>query len=854
PYRITAKLGEGGMGAVWRATDTRLQREVAVKVVLAQFSGRFEREARAIGALNHPNICSLYDVGPSFLVMELVEGPTLAGRIAGGRLPLEEALPLALQIAEGLEFAHEHGIVHRDLKPANIKITPEGRIKILDFGLARALSTESSASLAAEAPTQTTPPTLAGTMLGTAAYMAPEQARGQPADRRADIWAFGVVLYEMLIGERPFAGPTLSDTLAAVLRAEPDFEGLPLVARAVIEGCLRKHARERWQAIGDVRLALAGTLPTWQGAAAAPPPRAAPGRRRPQLLAAGAAVVLLAAAGAAAYFRPAPPPAPLIRFAITPPDNTRVASFSAPAISPDGSTIAFAAVGADHVPRIYLRRLDGAAAEPLSGTGGASQPFWSPDSHSLGFWKDGNLEKMDLAGGPPVPLAAAAHMQGASWGSGGVIVFAPTGSGPLYKIPADGGAAVPVTVLDRSHAEISDDWPAFLPDGRHFLYLTHPAALVGTICIGSLDRTPARRLIRSTSNPLYASGNLLFISGGSTLMAQPFDLAHQALTGQMVSVATVSHSGPLGYFTASSSGILAYQSADLSQLSVAWYDRGGHRLGAAGAPGQHLGLTLSPNGKSAIVTEIDGGRQAMDLWRYDLSRNVRVPFLLDFSMTMDGVWSPDGRQIAFSGARQSIKGDLYREPADDVGAPELLYSDNDFKVPTSWSPDGKYLLYESELRGESDVVWALPLTGARKPFQAAHGREGTFSPDGHWVAYQSEETGRDEVYLTPFPGPGPRWLVSTAGGEYPRWRADGKELYYVSPDNQLMAATVDSSATPPRVGAAQALFSPAAGVIAGQPPFAAAADGQRFLVITTASPIGPQALNVVVNWRPATKH
>ncbi|MGH9487245.1 MAG: protein kinase domain-containing protein [Terriglobales bacterium] len=853
-YRIVSKLGEGGMGEVWRATDTRLNRDVAVKLLPAAFAedpmrmARFAREAQLLASLNHPGIAAIYGVEQNALIMELVDGPTLAERIAQGAIPSEDVMPIALQIAEALEYAHEKGVIHRDLKPANIKVTPEGRVKILDFGLAKAVSSEAGATAAADAPTLSSPATLAGTILGTAAYMAPEQARGQNVDRRADIWAFGVVLYEMFTGERPFRGATVSDTLAGVLRAEPSLTALAPAPCVIVQGCLRKDVRERWQAIGDVRLALAGTLPAMPA-----PPTVRPAWRPPILLAiAGAVVVVLAVALAIAYFQPADLPAPVISFTIAPPANTQFVP-AVPALSPDGRALIFTARGADGNAMLWLRRLDSATAKPLDGTAGASEVFWSPDSRSIGFWKDASLEKMDLNGGPPLRLADAPSMHGASWGANGVIVFAPNGFGPLYRIPAAGGTPVVTSVPDRSRADIADVWPWFLPDGRHFLYLQHPASVTGTISVGSLDSIVGHPLVDSTSSAVYASGKLLF-ERDNTLMAQPFDPARQALTGEVVPVAVVGHhTFTQGNFTASANGVLAYWPFRAAQASLGTYDRGGHLLASVGAPGQYLGLGLSPSGASAIVTEIDN-QNKMDLWLYDLNRNVGSPFLLNLSMTMTGVWSPDGRLIAFSGARHGTAGDLYLESADDSGTPELLYSDNRFNVPTSWSPDGKYLLFESF---DQAGVWVLPVTGDRKPRLLVNGHDGKFSPGGRWVAYVSDETGRSEIYLTPFPGPGPRVRVSTAGGTAPSWRGDGKELFYISPDKKLMAAAVDTAATPLRIGAVQPLFGlnfETVGNSGAYPPYAVTSDGQRFLAITTTGPTAEPPLTVVVNWPASLQH
>jgi serine/threonine protein kinase len=859
PYEILSSLGKGGMGEVWRARDPRLNREVAIKISAQQFTDRFEREAHAIASLNHPNICTLFDVGPNYLVMELIEGPTLAERIAEGPIPLEEALALTRQVADALEAAHDKGIVHRDLKPANIKIRPDGSVKVLDFGLAKAGAGESAVS--SESPTMLHTPTQIGVILGTAAYMAPEQARGKTVDKRADIWSFGVVLHEMVTGKRAFEGEDLADTLASVVKSDPDLAPVPPKLRRLLAKCLQKDPRKRLRDIGDAW----DLLDNEQQPARS---EAIPAKKPILAWAIAAIAVLAAAAIAATHFRATPQPLTVTRSAILSPEkasfnftssiNTAVAP---PALSPDGRSMIFGANTQGGNYQLYLHSFDTGTARPLAGTDGAIYPFWSPDGRSVAFGSQGKLKKIDVNGGPPVTLADAPNLRGGSWSPDGVIVFAPVPDGSLERVAASGGAVTPVTSLEDANLNKRHIWPWFLPDGKHFLYA---AALIGTgagaeIRVASLESNGIARTIyqvpgRASSQAIYAQGHLLFVRD-QTLMAQPFDAARLAVTGEavpvteQVSMIANTLDAP---FSASANGVLVFQTNVSTNESLTWFDRAGNRTPVPGDPMSLNSPRLSPDGKRvAFTAEVSGN---YDVWIQDLTRNLRSRLTFDPVRDIAPVWSPDGKIIVFASNRKGVT-DLYRKPTDGTGTDDLLWSDGATnKTPNDWSRDGKYLLYRSQtLRGDFDLYY-LPMAGDAKPvpfvrtdFSEQNGR---FSPDGRWVAYQSDESGRNEVYLTPFPGAGGKRQVSTAGGATPQWRADGKELYYEAPDSSLMAVETRLAGGDIEIGATHALFH----VPPGSLGLDVAADGQRFIVaVPDRENSASQTLTLVQNWTAGIK-
>jgi eukaryotic-like serine/threonine-protein kinase len=886
-YQITAPLGEGGMGAVFRARDTKLDRDVAIKVLPEAFAhdaerlARFTREAKTLAALNHPHIAAIYGLeessGVTALVMELVEGEDLSQRISRGAIPLDEALPIAKQIAEALEAAHEQGIIHRDLKPANIKVRADGTVKVLDFGLAKALDAHASSATADNSPTITSPAmTQAGMILGTAAYMAPEQAKGRPVDRRVDIWAFGAVLFEMLSGTRAFEGEGIADTLGNVMKVDPDWQQLPVSIPPrvvqVVRACLQKNPKQRLDSAQGVRLALEGAFET-----AAPQTTssvtASASRGRAAWMVAATAVLT---AGALAlptvrYLRQTPPPAPPeTRTEVVTPATDRPTSF---ALSPDGRQVVF--VAADDGPsRLWLRPLATTTAQPLAGTEGATYPFWSPDSRAVAFFANGQLKRIDLNSGTPQTLApASGNPRGGSWNADGVILCVPSTSGPLVRVPATGGAPVAVTTLDQQRRQ---RFPSFLPDGRHFLFYAQGTPDTAGIYLGSLDAPDTHRLTAADAAGVYwaspsvpEDGRLLWVRAG-TLVAQRLDLARAALTGDPVTLAdavAVDLSASAAAVSVSASGLVAYRSGAGSRRQLTWVDRSGKALGLLGPPEEN-GLTtpsVSPDGQRVVVSRTIQGNT--DLWLLDAARTSRFTF--DAAANRLPIWSPDGTRIAFSSNPTGTTFDLYLKAAGGAGAEELLVASPQLKVPTDWSADGRFLLYFSPDPQTSTDLWVLPLEGDRTPWvflkTPFEERQGTFSPDGRWVAYSSNESGRDEIHIRPFAGPaasgasasqvGGQWQVSTAGGTFPRWRADGRELYYLAPTGAMMAAPITVTGATLAPGAPVALFSTR--VVGGGTDaslgrnYDVTRDG-RFLINTVldeaAAPI-----TLLMNWTPEAK-
>jgi Tol biopolymer transport system component/tRNA A-37 threonylcarbamoyl transferase component Bud32 len=828
-YEILATIGAGGMGVVYRARDTKLRRDVALKVlpdaVATDFERmtRFEREARVLASLNHPNIAQIYGVEQGALVMELVTGES-----PKGPMPFDDAWKIASQIAEALEYAHDKGIVHRDLKPANIKITAEGTVKLLDFGLATAFPATSAPPSNGDDLTLVDA-TVAGMILGTASYMSPEQAMGKNVDQRADIWAFGVVLYELLAGRRPFGGGDFRQTIAAVLHDTPDLHPIPPRVRPLLERCLEKDPKKRLRHVGDLGLLLSGETKA-----------AAPRQRGRVMAGALAAVTLLLAAVSFVHFREQAPTQQEARVSILLPEKSRALSL---AVSPDGREIAMVLVK-DGKQQIWVRPLDAFEPTALAGTDNTADLFWSPDSRYIGFFADAKLKKIERSGGPVQTLCDALAATGGTWNRNGDILIGALMN--VQKVPAAGG-----TVTDLpAHAGN----PYFLPDGQHYLSTrggTAGSAQAG-IWLDSIKGGDTRRILPDVSKtqiveptPGSQVGEVLFTRAG-TLMALPFDMRRLEAAGEAFPVAQRIAAGIGGSWLAAASGngVLAYVSGERGGRQYVWRDRQGRNLGVAGDAGAVV--AISPDGKQ-LVGDYRGTRVL------DFARGLAT-LLLFKEGNSNPIWSADGRYVAYPGA-----GGIYRKAANGAGAAELIVRTTGFVAPKHWSPDGRFIMYAQINPGTGADLMASAVELDAKPFAlaqtAATEDQGQFSPDGHWVAYTSNESGLSEIYVIPFPpSPGAgKWLVSRGGGVQPRWRRDGKELFYISPDSKMMAAEVDTRGVF-QSGEPRALFQTDivdTGIRTGPMSWDVAPDG-RFLIITESS-IDP-SVTVVLNWRAGLKN
>ncbi len=877
-YEVIEKIGAGGMGEVYRARDTKLGRDVALKILPEVFAndterlGRFEREAQLLASLNHPNIASIYGLEQSgshkFLVLELVEGDDLSKRLASGPLSIEDALTVARQICDGLEAAHDQGVIHRDLKPGNVVANADGDVKVLDFGLAKALDTEvSGVSDLSQSPTIMTGATMHGVILGTAAYMSPEQARGKRVDRRADIWAFGCVLFDMLAGQQAFSGETVSDTLASVLAREPDWDRVPKNTPAAIQRllhrCLTKDPKQRLRDIGEARIIIdAVRRGEISDPVVASEPAASVKKTKPIVSWTIAAVfAMVSLLSLAAYVRKAPEEPNVIRALIPPPDESSFELSSVHpgpvAISNDGTKLAFTARNPAGAVVLWVRPLDELEARPFPGTEGAGYPFWSPDGKSIGFFANAKLKRVDSSGGPPLTLCDASVGKGGTWSEDDVILLAPSFNGPIHRVSAAGGESTPVTEVDASRGENSHRFPVFLPGGNRFLYFARATGAAAAsddasgsmIYAGSLDGEASRSLFRCQSQVTFASGHLLFVRENA-LMARPFDSESAEFTGDAFPIVDQVNFLPAasrGIFDASQNGQLIYLAGAATPGSkLKWLDRNGKDIEILGDLATYDEPSISPDGKKVAVVVTDPRNSTWDVWVYEASRGVRTRFTFGpDALNGNPIWSPDGSRLIYRSDR-AAKANLYSKAFAGSATEELILDTDEPKGPTSYSRDGKYLLFSSYATDTKADVWIMSMEGETdiQPLLRTEFMEGgaVFSPDGKWVAYSSDESGRFEVYVMPFPGPGRKWQVSSAGGLTPRWRGDGGELYFQTLNNQIKAVSLGYQDSALIVGADEELFQFPTGR-----GYDVSADGQKFLVVDEEDRVF-SPLTLVVNW------
>ncbi|MFA6954538.1 MAG: protein kinase [Thermoanaerobaculia bacterium] len=872
PYEIVAPLGAGGMGEVWRGKDTRLGREVAIKILPAgfaqneQFRARFEREAKTISSLNHPNICTLFDVGhaviPSersesrdlltadsspasrarndgiaegettlhYLVMELIEGESLADRLAKGPLPADQVIRYGAQVADALARAHSQGIIHRDLKPGNVMLTKTGA-KLLDFGLARSGAEGAVVQGLTEMPTQAKPLTQEGTILGTFQYMAPEQLEGAEADPRTDIFALGALLYEMATGKRAFEGSSRTSLIAAIVTSHPTpiSQVTPMTPPAldhVVKKCLEKDPDDRWQSARDVASEL-----RWISEAGSQAGVAAPitirRKNRERIAWTAAAVGFTLAAGLLVLaLRERSKPPLVIQSSIVAPEKssfrltqTNAASLT---ISPDGKLITFLARCEDGKDRLWIRPVDSEKAAPLTGTEDAANVFWSPDSHFIAFFAGGFLQKIDVRGGPPLNLCEIGlNPRRGSWNRDDVIIFSPTSLGPVHRISAAGGASTPVTKLDAAKSETTHRWSTFLPDGRHFIFMagTHVSSTrsqANAIYVGDLQGGPPELVLQARSNVEYADGRVLYVRD-NVLVSQTFDAKRRKPVGDPVPVAeNVQYESSFfqGVFSVSQTGMLVYRQGggDAQDIKLEWVDRAGKVLESIGRPGAYGEPALSPDGKRLAIEIEDRAAGSTDVWVVDLARG--IPSRLTFGPGNERfpVWSPDGKQIAFSQLNKGIL-DVYVKQSSGEGAEQLIATSDVHKFPSDWSSDGRVLVlstFDPKVRLGQDI-FSVSMTGERKlqPQLSTQFNENraSFSRDGHWFLYTSNESGRDQVYVAPYPGPGGKWQVSTEGADSAEWGAGDREIIYQAADGALMAVDVKLGAGAVETSSPRLLFN-----------------------------------------------
>jgi eukaryotic-like serine/threonine-protein kinase len=930
PYEILGPLGVGGMGEVYRARDSKLGREVALKVLPAAFAAdtermaRFRREAQVLASLNHPNIAAVYGLEdgslsedkppavhldpnssarapivsgtPPALVMELVEGPTLAERLKLRRFELEDSLPIARQIAEALEAAHDRGIIHRDLKPANVKIRPDGVVKILDFGLAKAVQGDPASSDLQNSPTISHMPTMAGTILGTAAYMSPEQAKGKTLDRRTDVWSFGCVLFEMLSGKQAFSGETSTDILADVIRGEPRWQELPATTpprlAELLRRCLQKDTKQRLQAIGEARIAVEQTLAeikvvanssieTMTAAVSASSFQSPNAAGSVSSIAAPSQVTASAAtressvfpwilsaifAGLAAWlsygsFTHEKTPAPAIVTQILPPEGQIFAltgnEAGPPVLSPDGSYLAFVASDAEGIRRLWFRALNDPKAQLVARSEGATEPFWAPDSRTLGFFARQTMFRISLAGGGLQGLLNQINSRGAAWGPGGRILFTPNPGLGLSQIPDSGGTPQQVTHDDPRLHLPGRRWPQFLPDGRHFLCFARSDVLSQSgVFAGTFDDAPLKLIFHSDANAVYAPpGYLLFVQQGS-LMAQKFDVQTLAVSGQAVPIAAHAEINPIIYraiVTASNTGLLVYGTGTQAagSIELRWMDRTGKILATVGDSAEYTDPHLSNDGQKLAVS-IDSGEGGNNLWVLDSQRGTRSRITFGSGSNGTVAWSPDGKTLIYGSNRSGVF-ELFEQPADGSGEAKRLTASKNPEISPTWSRDGRFIAYVERPADPSGYpeIHVIPRSGDQKPYSLLHPSyevsHPTISPNSKWLAFSSSETGDPEIYVVPLAGGTGKWQISAKGGVEPTWSPSGNEIFFLSPENKIMSAQITETNNSVAASKIETLFQVSLNSNSLS-VYDVAPDATKFLVLSVSANRKPEALTVVNNW------